>query len=88
MVCDFNDMLWDLYGMLWDLYAMLWEIEMKGLMIWYGMLCYGMLWDLNKNASIHRRVPHISKWNNKKPKFTTNLSCKHLCFQIKKFKTE
>lgn len=23
-----------------DLYAMLWEMEMKGLMIWYDMVCY------------------------------------------------
>lgn len=23
---------------------------------WYAMLCYGMLWDMNKIAIVHRRV--------------------------------
>lgn len=61
IICDFNDMLWIFFAMLWDLYTLLWEIEMKSLMIWYVMLCYGMLWVLNKNASIHKRVLNISK---------------------------
>lgn len=38
MVCDFKDMLWYVYALLGDVYDMLWEIEMKDLMIWYGML--------------------------------------------------
>lgn len=36
MVCDFNDMLWNLY-------AMLWLIEMKRLMIWNAIVCYEIL---------------------------------------------
>lgn len=42
------------------------------------MLWYGMLWDWNKNASIYRRDPNISKKNCKKPKFSTNLQCEQL----------
>lgn len=44
---------------------------------------YGMLWDLHKNASKHRRVPHIWKWNDKKQKLTTHLQFELLFFQKK-----
>lgn len=52
------------------------------------MICYAMLWDLDKNASIKKRLPLISKKNNRKPKFSTNLQSEHLVFQIKTFESE
>lgn len=71
------DILWDLNAMVWDL---LWKIKMKDLMISYSMLCYGVLWKLNKITSMHRRVQNILKFNEKKPKFTTNPQCEYLFF--------
>lgn len=53
-------------------------------MLCYAKVCYKIK---QKNASIHRRVQYISKFNDKKAKFTTNLQwqCEHFCLKIKAF---
>lgn len=88
MGCDFNDMLWDFNAMLRDWYALLWEIEIKGIndMVCYAMFWYAMRFE-QKRLHTQRRVPNISKLNDKKPMFSTNLQCLHLLFK-KAFKSE
>lgn len=36
---NFNDILKNFNELPWDMYATQWEIEMKGLIIWYGIRC-------------------------------------------------
>lgn len=81
MICNFNDMLCDLY-------AMLSEIKMKGLIRLYAMLCYDMQWYLIRKASVYRIVLNISRWNDKKQNITTNLRCEDVFFKRKAFKTD
>lgn len=50
-------MIWDLYAIQWELYVMLWENLKDTFMVWYGMQCYGMKWDLKKHAFFVGRVP-------------------------------
>lgn len=50
-------MIWDLYAIQWDLYVMLWENLKDTFMVWYGMQCSGMIWDLKKHAFSVWRVP-------------------------------
>lgn len=88
MVCDFYDMLCDSNAMLWDMFAILWGIEMKDLMIWLSMLCYGMLWDWTESPPCTEEFHTFESKMIKKPKFTTNPHCEDLFFETKTFKTE
>lgn len=58
MAYNFNDILRDHNAMIFDFNAMTRGNDMNGLIIWYGMLRYGMLWDLDKK---HRRLEKCSK---------------------------
>lgn len=78
-VCCFNDLLWKFNVILWDLYAMLWKIELKGLIIWYAVLCYEIWTDTYTHI---KRVSNILKEYGKKSNFTTNLQCELFFFKV------
>lgn len=72
MLCYINDMLCICYEMLRILSAIRWKI--------YDMVCYGILWKLNKTVSTHRKFSKISRYNDfKKNKFTTNTCTMLIC---------
>ena len=66
----FYDMIWYAIRMLWYAISMLcYEIFKNDMIwyafVWYGMVCYAMLWDLRKRSFFHRRVPfllHFKLW--------------------------
>lgn len=49
-------------------------------MVWYHMLYYAMIWyakRFEQKASVYRRVPNLSKKNEKKSLFTSYLQYEH-----------